>query len=48
MHWNRLPREVFKERGNVTLRDMACGHGGDVLTVGLDELRGCFQPYLIL
>ena len=37
MHWNRLRREVveslslevFKNRMNVTVKDMVSGHGGD-------------------
>ena len=49
-HWNRRPKEVgeslsqevFKKRQNVAVRDMVCGHAGNVLTVGLDELRGLF------
>ena len=49
--WHRLPRvvvellsmEVFKNRGDVALRDVVSGHGGDGLVVGLDELRGFFQ-----
>jgi len=42
----RLPRipEVLKKRVDVALRDMASGHGGDGLVVGLDELSGLFQP----
>lgn len=36
-HWNRLPGdlveslslEVFKNRVNVTVKDMVSGHGGD-------------------
>ena len=33
-----------QENIDVTLRDIVCGHGGDRLMVGLDELRGLFQP----
>ena len=37
MHWHRVPSgvvespslEVFKNHGDVALRDMARGHGGD-------------------
>jgi len=28
----------------VALRDMVSGHGGDGLTVGLDDLTGLFRP----
>jgi len=34
---------VFKERVDVTLRDMVSGHGGYGSTVGEDDLRGLFQ-----
>jgi len=52
MHWNKLPREVLqspfmevlKERVNMALRDMVSGHEGDGLVLGLDNLRGLFQP----
>ena len=36
--------EVFKKRGDVALRDVVNGHGGDGLMVGLDDLSGLFQP----
>ena len=52
-HWHRLPREVvkslvlemFNNHGDVALRDTVSGHGGDVLVVGLGDLRGLFQPW---
>ena len=45
---NRVPREVmeslslqvFKRRGDVSLRDVVSGRSGDGLMVGLDGLRG--------
>jgi len=36
--------EVFKNHGDVALRDMVSGHGGDGLMVGLDGLRVHIQP----
>jgi len=47
-HWLRLPREVvespslevFIKRADVALRNVVSGHGGDGLTVGLDDLIG--------
>ena len=35
--------EVFKKCVDVALRDMVSGHGGDGLTVELDDLRGLFE-----
>ena len=39
-----LSLEVFKKRVDVTVRDMASGHVGNRLTVGLDDPSGLFQP----
>ena len=39
-----LSLEMFKKCGDVALRDVINGHGGDGLVVGLDNLRGLFQP----
>ena len=48
VYWDRLPREVgeslslevSKNRGDVTLRDVVSGYGGDGSVVGLGDLRG--------
>jgi len=32
--------EVFRNCGDVALRDVVSGHGGDGLMAGLDALRG--------
>jgi len=52
MYWHRLHREVvespslqvFKNCGNVALRNMVNGRSEDWLMVGLDDLGGLFQP----
>jgi len=36
--------EVFKNHGDVALRDMVSGHGGGGLMIGLEDLSGLFQP----
>ena len=52
MHWHRMPRvvveslflEVFKNYGDVALRDVVSGHSGGRSMVGVDDLRGLLQP----
>ena len=39
-----LSLEVFKNCGDVALRDVVSGHGEVGLMVGLDDLSGLFQP----
>ena len=39
-----LSLEVFKNCEDVALRDVVSGHGEGGLMVGLDDLRGLFQP----
>jgi len=49
-HWHRMPRavveslslEALEKYGDVALRDIVSGHGGDGLILGLDDLRGLF------
>ena len=49
-HWHRLPREVgeslslevFKNHGDMALRDAVSGCSGGGLIVGLDDFRGLF------
>jgi len=48
-HWlpgkvvESLSLEVFKNHGNVALRDVVSGHGGGGLMVGLRDLTGLSQ-----
>jgi len=39
-----LSLEVFKNRVDVTLRDVVGEHGGDEWMVGRDDLSGLSQP----
>ena len=51
-YWHRLPREVvespplevFKKHGDVSLKGMVSGHGGDWSMAELSGLSGLFQP----
>jgi len=38
-----LSLEVLKNRGDVALRAVVSGHGGDGLAVGLDDLSDLFH-----
>jgi len=40
--------EVLKNCGDVALRDVVSGHGGDGLVVGLGDLGGLFFDSMIL
>ena len=50
-HWHRLPGEVvqspsmelFKSHGDVALRDVVSGHGGNGLMAGPVDFGGLFQ-----
>ena len=52
MQWHRLPREVveslslevFRNGGDMVVRDVVSGNGGGGLMVGLGDLSGLFQP----
>ena len=39
-----LSPEMFKNWGDVALRDVVSGHGGDGLMDGHDDLKSFFQP----
>lgn len=41
---HHLLLEMLEERADVALTDMVSKHGGDGLTVGLDDLNGLYQP----
>jgi len=51
-YWHRLPREVeelpslevFKKCGDMALRDVVSGHGGDWLMVGIGDFGCLLQP----
>lgn len=40
-----LSLEVFKNGGDVSLRDVVSGHDGGGMAAGLDDLAGLFQPF---
>ena len=39
-----LSLEVFRQHGNVALRGIVSGYGGDGSVVGLNDLSSLFQP----
>jgi len=39
-----LSLQVFKKHGDMVLKDVVSGHGGNGFTVGLDGLSGLSQP----
>ena len=39
-----LSLEVFKNRGDMALKDIISGYGKNELVTELDDLRGLFQP----
>ena len=46
LQWHRLPREVVESPFLVVVKngvDVASGHGGDGLKVGLDDITVIFQ-----
>jgi len=52
-YWNRVSRkviflEVLKKCGDVALRDVVSGRGGNVFMVGPDDLSGHFLPTLMI
>jgi len=52
-YWNGVPRkvmflEVLKKCGDVALRDVVSGRGGNVFMVGPDDLSGHFLPTLMI
>lgn len=42
--WQSLSLEVFRNAGDVALKDRVSGLGADGFTVGLGDPTGLFQP----